>query len=718
MIFNQKWQGAQVLNSKCGEFFPATVPGNIQSDYMKANNLGDINYAENCKELEKIEDCGWLYRTTLDFQKDADEKVYFVTHGIEYEYDIYLDSQHILHHEGMFSKVEADITDMAKNGSVLSVYIYPHPKREGADVCRDQADQCCKPAVEYGWDWHPRALVSGIWNDTYIEVKKDTDISECEVLYELDDDLKGATVNADIKCNGSVKFYLYDPDGQIVYEGENHSFRVENVQLWWCNGQGDAKLYKWRAVSETDEKTGYIGFKKVQLIMNGGAWEKPECFPKSRSNPPMTIELNGRRIFAKGTNWVNPEIFTGTITKERYDQQLTLVKGANMNILRCWGGAVINKDCFYETCDRLGIMVWQEFPLACNNYVGTDSYLRVLEQEAKAIIKRLRSHACLVLWCGGNELFNNWSKMTDQSYALRLLNMLCYQYNRDIPFIMTAPVMGMGHGHYVFWDLNEKKSVYEIFHSADCTAYSEFGMPAIAEIDILKEIIPAEKLRTLPGPGTVWETRKGYGVWDAAGKDAWMCFETIDEVFGKQESLEDYVEKSIWIQCEGLKCIFEEARRQSPACSMALNWCFNEPWNNAAGEAIIAYPNKPKKAYYSVKNSLKPVVPSARISKFNHYPKDILEAELWLLNDSPESVSDTVEVYLEIDGEKKHIITWNTGIVEANTNKKGHMLQIEMPDCKQQAITLYLKAKCGENSYTLRLCEKEEVKVNAHALNI
>ena len=136
---------------------------------------------------------------------------------------------------------------------------------------------------------------------------------------------------------------------------------------------------------------------------------------------PAQIELNGRKIFAKGSNWVNPEIFPGTITEKRYEELLSLALQAHFNMLRSWGGGIINKDAFFELCDRMGILVWQEFPLACNCYPDTSRYLKVLEQEATSIIRRLRKHACLAIWCGGNELFNNWSGMTSQSLPLRLL---------------------------------------------------------------------------------------------------------------------------------------------------------------------------------------------------------------------------------------------------------------------------------------------------------
>ncbi|MBE7044041.1 MAG: hypothetical protein E7397_00800 [Ruminococcaceae bacterium] len=716
MKFFQTWQGACITDGITGEFFPAQVPGNIQNDYAKAFSWGDVNYADNCKQYEALEDYAWLYRTELIYEQNEGERIFFVTYGIEYEYDILLNHKKLLHHTGMFSKVELDITDELKNGTLLEIYLYPHPKREGADPCRDQADQSCKPAVCYGWDWHPRLLVSGIFDETFIETRTDASITFCEPSYQLSEDFKKADLHFEIDCGETVSISLYSPDGQCIYEGTSHDIHLEDVALWWCNGQGKANLYRYQVRSSRDTIEGHIGFRHIRLGMNGEhAWNYPSEFPKSRSYPPITIELNGRPIFAKGSNWVNPEIFTATITEPLYEEQLQLAKDANMNILRCWGGAIVNKEYFFELCDRLGLMVWQEFPLACNNYVGTPDYLAVLEQEATAIIRRIRRHPCHVLWCGGNELFNGWSKMTDQSLALRLLNKLCYEYDREKPFIPTAPIMGMGHGHYLFYDQESKQSVFELFRQSDNTAYSEFGIPSIAPMEILEKVLPPELIQT-PTPDTAWETHMGYNAWTP---DSWLCLGIIDELFGKQTCIEDYIEKSTWTQCEGLKCVFEEARRQKPHCSMAINWCYNEPWNNVAGNSLLRYPTLPQPGYYAVRDALRNVMPSARIEHFSYEAGETLCAELWLLNDSDSEVSQTVRVYLEINGQKEPVLTWETGTIPANTNKKGHKIQIELPqNAPTQAIILHLEADCGNSSYKLLLKATKQEEINQHRLNV
>ncbi len=716
MIFNQKWQGAYIDNGQKSEYFPCTVPGNIQLDYSKYMGWGDVNYGSTCARFKALEDYYWTYKAQLEYDKKDNETVWFVTNGIEYEYDVLLNGEKLCHHIGMFSKVEIDITDKLTDTNILEVLIYSHPKREGADECRDQADQSCKPACQYGWDWHPRLLASGIWEETYIETRNNSTINDVKVTYTLNKDLTSADVSFDIRCDEECEIEMYSPDGVVVYKGKDTDFTIDNVMLWWCNGQGEPNLYTWKVSNKGCSYTGHTGFKKVRLVMNEGAWIEPSQFPKSRSVPPVTFELNGRKIFAKGTNWVPPELFTGTITKTRYEELLVLVKDANMNMVRSWGGAVINKEPFFDLCDELGLLVWQEFPLACNNYKGTKAYLEVLEQEANAIIDRVGRHVCLAMWCGGNELYNNWSKMTDQSYALRLLNKLCFEKSWEIPFIPTAPVMGMGHGFYLFYDKESGKTVHEIYADAFCTAYTEFGSPGIAYYDILKEIIPQDEFDNIV-PENSWGLHHGFGAWDAAGMDSWLCFGLIGSLFGKQDTLEDYIKYSEIMQREGVKFIFEEARRQKPYCSIALNWCFNEPWSTVAGQTVVAYPLRIRKAYYDIKNSLKPVVPSVRLEHFRYHPGDWMKAELYLLNDSTAEASDNLEVYIEIDGKKELIAKWETGVAPANTNKRGIVVQYQIPYVKTQLATVTVSGSTGENSCLVYIIEKEQNQ-NKHALNI
>lgn len=682
---------------------PAVVPGAVQLDWARAEQWGDHTYGENWRQYEWMEDKVWTYRARL-FTPDlgVGERLMFISRGIDYSFTIRLDGAELLRQEGMFTPVSLDLTDRFRQGAELEIMIDPAPKRADAPVSRSQADQCCKPAVSYGWDWHPRLIPLGIWDETYLMIRKEVHIVSAEVRYELSEalDLAELTLDVDLNTESScrLRWKVTGPGGEPVLDrvwtvsGERgkQQARIEDPQLWWPHDQGAQPLYtsevQWVASDGNSPEGAFpsdavihrqrIGFRRSRLVVHEGGWKEPSKFPKSRSLPPITMEINGRTLFCKGTNWVNPDIFPGRITSEDYRVLLELAKDANMNMLRVWGGGIVNKEVFFDQCDELGLMVWQEFPLACNLYPDSPAYLRILDQESRSIITRLRRHASVVLWCGGNELFNAWSRMTDQSLPLRLLNANCYELDRHTPFIMTSPLEGMGHGHYMF-RYRTGEDVLEAMPRARNTAYTEFGVPSPASVEQLKSFIPPEELFP-PKPGTAWESHHAF---HALSPEMWLMEDQLEHYFGPYESLEQLVEYGQLLQSEGYKCIYQEARRQKPQCSMALNWCYNEPWPTAANNSIVMWPAKPKPAYYAVQASCRPVLASARIPKFVWKKEEWFEPELWLLNDSPETVpAGRMEAYLTLGtGEKRLLLVWDFPSLEPNANLRGPTARYLLP---------------------------------------
>ena len=700
MKFYQEWQGLMVENGNYSEAFNVSVPGNIQKDYGEYMGWPDFNVMDNCRKYETIEDCFWSYKTNIEYAKEENKRVFFVSHGIEYEYDIKLNGKLLLHHEGMYTKLELDITDELKFGNSLEVLIYPHPKLPDTAIDSKQAAQSVKPSVCYGYDWHPRIIVSGIWDETYIETRGEDYIRDAEAFYTLNNNLTAADIHFEVDCNTDTKIEIFDNSGNVVYSGTEKDIHLDNINLWWCRGQGEPYLYSYIVSSPENSLSGKIGFRQVELIMNENAWIDTRT-PKSRAPVPITILLNNRRIFAKGSNFVPPEVFTANTKKETFKTLLTYAKEANMNILRAWGGAVINKDFFFEICDELGLMVWQDFPLSCNNHKGTKKYLTVLEEQARVIIKRIRRHACHVIWCGGNELFNFWSGMTDQSHAIRLLNKICYEDDYHKPFLATTPLYGMGHGFYQFYDEVLKKNVYQLFNDEKKTAYVEFATPSFASMEQLKRIFDEETLNNpVDSDNSPWNLHHVFKAWR---RNSWGCFDILDMVFGKQDNIESYVEKSNLLQCQSLKFIFEEARRDKGECSMALNWDYNDSWCSAAGNNLIEHPTTRKPVYYAVQSSLKDVVPSIKPNAFSYKSGEEFNVELWLLNDSPEAVQTNVEVYLTIDGKTTLVEAWNNIEAEPNKNVKGENVSFVLPQTENQVITITLKSDLGENEYKFLL---------------
>lgn len=689
------------------KYIPATVPGAVQLDIARAENYPALYFADNYKKLNWTEDLYYTYKT--EFAKPAlstGEKLYFISKGIDYQFEIYLNDYLIHAQEGMFSPTDIDLTPYLEPDNELKIIVFPAPKKHRAPADRTQASHVVKPAVSYLWDWHPRLIPLGIWDDTYLEIRPCNYVRDINLNYRLSEDLTKVYITPEIEGKNVTgyfyKWHLVDQNEQTCLESAGKltptlslpEMTLENPALWWPHDHGEPYLYQsvFELISPEGKLqqriTQKIGFRRIQLVMNEGSWSEPKEFPKSRSVSPAQFEINGRRIFAKGSNWVNPEIFPGTITMERYTHLIDKAVEANFNIFRIWGGGIINKEAFYELCDEKGIMVWQEFPLACNNYPDDPHYLSVLKQEATSILKRLRKHASICLWCGGNELFNNWSGMTDQSLPLRLLNSLCLEYDPLVPFNPTSPVMGMAHGHYVFYD--EGKEVFQTMNQSHNTAYTEFGIPGISSRQVLEEIIPADELWP-PRPNSAWEEHHAYGAWHG---QTWLCEDILEKYFGKPKSLDELIEQSQLLQCEGYKAIFEEARRQKPYCAMALNWCYNEPWPSAANNSLLVYPAVPKPAYYAVGQSCRPVCSSARLSKLVWQEEECFFAEIWMLNDKFEDMDDRkVIVHLDTGNERIVILKWHTGLIKNNTNLAGPTARYKLPHMSGDRFKLILEVE-------------------------
>ena len=676
-------------------FVPAQVPGAVQLDIAKAEKYPPYEYADNYKMFAWMEDKYYTYLST--FKKPVlndTERLFFVSKGIDYEFEIYINDKPVHQQEGMFTYVDIDITDDLKDENELKIIVFPVPKLVSFPVDRSQAAHVVKPAVSYEWDWHPRLVPLGIWDETGLEVRNRAHLTDLYVSYELTDSFDKAFIQLQGEGRNiiglSYLWTLKDQNGNNVstQKGEitgnlftGDSIEFNNPILWYPHDHGTPYLYTSsidlinQSGNIIDTKTQKIGFKKVRLMMNTGAWIEPVDFPKSRSVPPAQFEVNGQRVFAKGTNWVNPEIFPGIITRERYAELIDLAVGLNFNIFRIWGGGIINKESFFELCDERGILVWEEFPLACNNYPDDPHYLKILRQEATSIIKRLRKHPCISLWCGGNELFNNWSGMTDQSLPLRLLNSLCLELNPTIPYNPTSPLMGMGHGCYLFKYLDGTE-VYENMNKAHFTAYTEFGMPGMSPVEVLQKIIPAADLFP-PRDQTAWRDHHAFGAWVG---DTWLSLGDIESYFGKAPDLETLVQQSQLMQSEGYKAIYEEARRQKPYCAMALNWCYNEPWPAAVNNSILVYPSFKKPAYYAISASCRPVLASARLSKFQWNEGEDFFADIYVLNDTFKEIPSLyISVKLKTTHGEEMVLKWESPVAGSNANVAGPTVRFRLP---------------------------------------
>lgn len=580
-------------------YYAAAVPGSVQLDVMRAGELPDYRHGEQYRAYDGLEDYYWVYRTRLPQGKN----MFLVSGGIDYSYKIYADDCLLYEYEGMQKGFSLDVSAYA--GKMLYIKLDPAPKAAGQEG-RAQANLSCKPAVNYGWDFQPRLIPLGIWNDCYIEHRGDTYLEESNISYTLSEGLDAAQVTLCYRVkNGGVRFSL---NGEIAESSDSEGklmLTLKNPKLWYPAGYGEPFLYeaKIEALSGgrvCDVLTKKIGFRRVRLVTTPYNWRKVHS-PVTQALPPVYPEVNGVKVFAKGTNWVVPDVFYSEMSRGRYETYLRLIRDANMNFVRCWGGCGANKEPFYELCDECGILIWQEFPLACNYYADDPHYLQVLESEARAMLSRIGEHACCALWVGGNELFEGWSGMTQQSRALRMLDKLCLEMCPDIPFLMTSPIMGMIHGSYGYLYAGEEPHLYIRNHPA--TAYTEFGIPSTSGYDAVRSVVREDEAGKFGGS---WETHKGCGAWEAE-PESWGYLGLLNTLLPGKD-LQERCKNSQILQGILYQSVFEELRSHKDICGMALNWDFDDSWPVVANNSLVEYGGKPKRAYESVKRALKPTV--------------------------------------------------------------------------------------------------------------
>ncbi len=674
----------------------ASVPGCVQIDWGKAFDIPSYHEGNNVIRYYGLEDRFWHYFTTIKVARGR-EVPYLCLDGVEYEYDVLIDGKTVLSHEGMFTRVRIDLSEYKGKEVPVEIRIHPAPKVEGTEPVPgigNESAESCKPAFSYGWDWCPRFITLGIVDEVYVEYRPHIHITDWDLSYRLDNNCSSADIAIDYSVSGpcSLKAELFAPGGDSVCseifntEGEaSKHITLQNPELWWPHNHGSQPVYKLQLsvlkdgkVTETLSRN--ISFRQVKMVANAGV--RADGVDVSI---PATLQINGRKIFAKGSNWVPSEMCRSMVDPERIRTLLTYLKECNMNILRLWGGSYIQPDWFYDMCDEIGIMIWQEFPLSCAAYSEDKPYLDILAQESEAIIKQLRTHACLVLWCGGNELFCSWSagkwgSMSYQSKALRLLDSQTLAYDPDTPYWHTSPQHGIRHGGYRVID-GDGELVTQVYQS-DYLGYTEFGCGSISEYDYIKQIVSGEDLAK-PMETDVWTTRHAH---------RWGDFAILEKVTGRDYS-HDFIkgtEDSNEVQGNCYRSVFELARQKWPHTSLAINWCYNEPWATLAGNGLVNYPDHRRPSYYKVKEALRPTLLSVAYRSLRWHPGDTITLDTFLLNDSGNIIAPgeaRLEVYA--DGELIQHLDWAYPETMSWSNSKGSAsLEVIAPETLSGEITI------------------------------
>lgn len=412
---------AQAGPSPLGEVtVPAAVPGVIHTDLLAAGLIPDPYLDDNESALAWIGLVDWTYRTT--FETDAAQLSaaahHLVFEGIDTVATVSLNGTVLGEVANQHRTHRYDVTALLREGANELVVALRSPVKYANSVSLDVGprprpypmpyEAIRKSACNFGWDWGIATYTSGIWRPVNLESWSVARLDDVRVVAAPDGD--GGEVRVDVELDRTADEALaleVEVAGEIarveIAEGERAaqaSVRLGRVDRWWPVGHGDQPLYDVtvRLTGEggvLDSASRRVGFRTLEWNTTPDA-----------DGTPFQLVVNGRPIFVKGVNWIPDDALPSRVDRARYERRLRQAVGAGLNLIRVWGGGIYEDDDFYELCDELGLLTWQDFLFACAAYPEEQPLRGEIEVEARQNIARIAHHASLALLTGNNE--NLW----------------------------------------------------------------------------------------------------------------------------------------------------------------------------------------------------------------------------------------------------------------------------------------------------------------------
>ncbi|MDR1600180.1 MAG: hypothetical protein LBS11_10000 [Oscillospiraceae bacterium] len=624
----------------------AVVPGNVEIDLARSGELPDIFFGKNVQLLKPYEFYKWRYERSFDAPAPLrGERAFLRFEGVDCVASYFLNGEMFAKSENALVEHRFDVTGLLRQGSNDLAVELRSPMLRAAEY---QLDADCdamttnkeslrirKAPSCYGWDIMPRTLSAGLWRGVSLEIEGENEITQLYLAAaSISEDGRearivcvfGAKTNAPRfeglslrltgTLNGGTASDTFSYERRLYFTRDRMEFTIDNPKLWYPNGYGDANVYTVKAEmllhgEALCEKTTTLGVRVVELNRadiidaTGGSFQ---------------FIINGQPVFCKGSNWV-PADAMHSRDASRYADMLELWTDTGSNILRCWGGSVYEDHAFYEECDRRGIMVWQDFSMACGHYPRDEAFQAVLRDEAEKVTRKLREHPSIILWSGDNECDGgpdpDANVLTRQVLpdVLRRLDPF-RPYLPSSPYMSTAvarlarekgvsPEVLMPETH--LWGPRDyfKSSFYT---RANGYFTSETGYHGCNSIRSIKSFISPDKLWP-------WRDNDEWAV-HAAEMDGLggpyshrikLMADQIHELFGiDPDNLEDFALASQISQAEAKKFFIELPRVKKWRRTGVIWWNMIDGWPQFS-DAVVSYDFVKKLAYYYIKRSQRPL---------------------------------------------------------------------------------------------------------------
>ncbi|MBQ3797288.1 MAG: glycoside hydrolase family 2 protein [Butyrivibrio sp.] len=610
-------------------WIPAKVPGTVYSDLLENGCMEDPYYRDNEDAALKLMDYDYEYVTEFSLSSEDDfdkcDDVLLRFDMIDTVADIYLNGSHLGHVCNMHLTNEYLVKELLKPENELKVILHSPNKfiKEefkkdpvlGSEDCSMGFPKLRKAHYMFGWDWGPRLPDAGILRDVFLEGVEGTRFSSVYVKQEHKKDTVELSVDAKLETSGPYEVFVtvISPDGKTIADRRNslETIVIEKPQLWLPNGYGEQPLYTIKVeLIDRNDKILDLWEKRIGLRTMEISREKDEY------GEEFAHKVNGVKIFAMGADYIPQDNILSRVNKKRTRELLTHCKNSHFNCIRVWGGGYYPEDDFYDLCDELGLVVWQDFMFACAVYRLTEDFEESIVAEVTQNVRRLRHHASLGLWCGNNEmeLFvgqEHWGA----KYTLKSDYVKMYEYlfpkilKKEDPqtfYWPASPSSGGGfdnpndenRGDAHYWDVwhgNQPFTEYRKFHFR---YLSEFGFQSFPSIKTIESFTKPEDRNIF---SYVMEKHQRNNA--ANGK----IMNYMSQTFLYPESLEELVYYSQLLQAEAIRYGVEHFRRNRGRCMGTVYWQLNDCWP-VASWASIDYYGRWKALQYYAKRFFAPIL--------------------------------------------------------------------------------------------------------------
>ncbi|MEU9734606.1 glycoside hydrolase family 2 protein [Streptomyces sp. NPDC048002] len=591
-----------------GSALPAQVPGCVHTDLLAAGAIEDPFLGLNERDAAWVGRRAWTYSRGIESSETSAERYErtdLVFEGLDTAAVITLGGRELGRTRNMHRTYRFDVTGLDGDLNVEFASAYDEANRvrtmigDRPNVYPEPFQYIRKMACSFGWDWGPTLVTAGIWRPVRLERWSTARLAEVRPVVTVVDGTGRVEVRVDIErsergagrpleIHGSVGGV--EATAEVDGDQAVLTLEVPDAALWWPRGYGEQPLYELEVTlgeaggGPLDSWHRRIGFRTVEIDRSA-----------DELGTGFTLVVNGVRIFARGVNWIPDDVFPSRITPERYRTRLSQAVDANVDLVRIWGGGIYEDRAFYDICDELGLMVWQDFLFACAAYPEEQPLRGEVEAEARDNVVRLMPHPSLILWNGNNENlwgFRDWDwepaldgDSWGEGYYLGVLPRVVAELDPTRPYTAGSPWSGSwdhhpndpAHGTYHSWEVWNRQDYAEYRENVP-RFVSEFGWQGPPALATLRRALPGERLAP-DSPGMLHHQKAE----DGNGKlhrGVARHFPLPEDDFDRWHYLTQLV------QARAVAAGIEHWRSHWPVCAGTVVWQLNDCWPVSSWAAI------------------------------------------------------------------------------------------------------------------------------------